>query len=185
MVHKAQTYILMIGFLCAVISVSAGCRRNNNDDDPNLRIRTEARKDDKLILESEDMLRKRTYEVQLECNKLGVSKEERKIRIQAVFDSSEKAIEACRKSGYKISYKPDWGGREDFLRTVLLSDLMPDRTNKEKKEKSIEMSLEKAIKKNEEDLISGLITEKTRAEKDLLAGKIALDEIKKLNSGKN
>jgi hypothetical protein len=122
-------------------------------------IQAEEKKETLLIWESSAMNAKRLYEVAIECRKLKLSPEDAKKRFDAIESSSRKALEICRKSGYTLPYKPDWGGREEYLRKVLLSDLMPDSSEKEKKEKNVQKHLDECIGRNVSDFRNGKISE--------------------------
>ena len=177
-----KTRLFLVTFVTCISAVMmTGCQKNDVKTYRSME-REEAKKDDRLIRESEDMVVKRAYEVELQAHKLGLSKEETKSRLQSVFDTSAQAIAACRKSGYTIPYKHDWGGREEYLKNVSLSDLMPEENEKQKKEKEIQLTLEKEVKTNKELLENGAIDEAERDKRNLESSKSALRKIKKLNN---
>ena len=156
---------------------NTACRKSELRDH-DLKDREYAKKDYLISVESSEMVEKRLYEVTQESDKLKRSKEELKIRIQAVFDSSRKAIEVCRKSNYTVPYKPDWGGREEILRKIQVNEIMPEKTVKEKKLKQIQIDVDRKRSQILSDLKSGLIDMSKHSEMNLEISKKALSDRK-------
>lgn len=133
-------------YLCVVFVLSMifyGCQKKENQRSGYVIYNKEfVKKEIEFMKNADDMIAKRMYEVSLDCDRRGISGDEKKRRINDVAISSNLAKEKSKKEGYSLEFNPDWGGREKNLRTAKFSDLMPSGTEKEKKEKNLMKSME-------------------------------------------
>ena len=117
----------------------------------------DVKKAGEIIKEKNDMDSKRILDIDIQYKKKKISLAERNRKIKESMDASEIALEKCRKAKYSIPFKPDWGGREEYLRKVSHSDLMP-----EGREKNIVRKLENETKKIDLKFGSGQISQSER-----------------------
>lgn len=133
-------FLYVLNCICIFILLffSCGCKSNldQNDVSYNVYKNVDMRKAERNLYDYSEMTAKRMCEVQIEWKRNHESKEILALKIKEVEESAKQAYAKCEKSNHELPFKPDWGGHEEFLRNALMSDLLPDTTDKEREIKT-------------------------------------------------
>ena len=158
-----KVLLLLIIFFCVY-----GCREGIATQDKSRPLNSaEIKNGEEIIREQSDLNAKRIYDIYLECKKESKSSEENKKMVSEALKASDVAMQRCKDARYSIPFKPDWGGREEYLSKVSLSDLMPGNTVDERMSKKMMRSMEKELKDNNDRMKLGIISEIEKSENDM------------------